>query len=122
VVRLAERIDAVPWHGGTAATLRADAAVVIGYAAVARAAIHSLDVPAIARSLNDVAAAPASPAVLDAAFTGAAERLTRRTPEFREALLAAVGEPARARLTDRLPAKPERRALDRRWLFRRHGA
>jgi hypothetical protein len=121
VVRLAQRVDAVSWQDGSAATLRGDAAVVIGYAALARAVVHSLDVPAMARTLSDVAAAPASPALLDAAFAKAAERLADRTAEFRESLVAAVGEPAKTRLIDALPTKPERRGLDRRRLFRRRG-
>jgi hypothetical protein len=141
VVRLAERIEAVPWPEGGATgvpergpaaeaaaagvgadvtvTLRGDAAVVIGHAAVARAAVHSIDVPALARSLDDVAAAPASPALLDAAFATAARRLARRPAEFRESLLAAVGGQAKARLGYLLPPEPERRGLDRRRLFRR---
>jgi hypothetical protein len=122
VVRLAERIEAVPWPDGAAGTLRGDAAVVIGHAALVRIAVHSLDVPTLARSLDDVAAAPAAPALLDAAFGTAAKRLARRPPEFRESLLAAVGEPAKARLADLLPAPgPERRGPDRRRLFRRRG-
>ncbi|HEY7484060.1 MAG TPA: hypothetical protein VH912_06310 [Streptosporangiaceae bacterium] len=117
VVRLAKRLDAVRWQDGSGATTRADATIVIGYGALARAA----GVPAVARSLDKVAAAPASPALIDAAFAKAAERLAARTPEFRAALLAALAEPAKARLTDRLAAKPERRGLDHRKLFRRRG-
>jgi hypothetical protein len=121
VVRLARRIDSVPWRDGGAATLRADASVVIGYAALARTAVHSLDVAAMARSLDDIAAAPGSPALLDTAFSRTVERLAGRPSEVRQSLLAAVGEPARARLTDLLPAGPERHGLDRRRLFRRRG-
>jgi GTPase-associated protein 1 len=121
VLRLANRVDAVPWPDGGAVTLRGDAAVVIGHVALARAAVHSLDVPALASSLDDVAAAPASPALLDAVFAVAAERLAGRPAELRESLLAAVGEPARARLVYLLPPEPERRGLDRRRLFRRRG-
>ncbi len=123
VVRLAERIEAISWPDGAATgALRGDAAVVIGHAALARVAVHSLDVPTLARSLDDVAAAPAAAALLDAAFGTAAKRLARRSPEFRESLLAAVGEPAKARLAGLLPAPTaERRGLDRRRLFRRRG-
>jgi hypothetical protein len=121
VVRLAERVGAMPWPDGGAATLRADADVVIGYATVARAGLHSLDVPAIVRSLNHVAAVPATPALLDAAFAGAARRLASRPAEFTESLLAALGEPARARLADRLRHEPGRRGPERRRLFRRRG-
>ncbi|HEU5158709.1 MAG TPA: hypothetical protein VFU43_17050 [Streptosporangiaceae bacterium] len=121
VVRLAERVDAIAVPDGGAATLRGDAAVVIGHAALARGSVHSLDVPALARSLDDMATAPAAPELLDAAFATAADRLAKRSPEFRESLLAAVGAPARSRLIDLLPAKPERSGLDRRRLFRRRG-
>ena len=123
VVRLAERVEAIPWPDGAApGALRGDAAVVIGHAALARIAVHTLDVSALARSLDDVAAAAGAPALLDAAFGMAAKRLARRSPEFRESLLAAVGEQAKVRLAGLLPAPTlERRGPDRRRLFRRRG-
>ncbi|HEX6468506.1 MAG TPA: hypothetical protein VF069_05370 [Streptosporangiaceae bacterium] len=121
LVRLAERVGAMPWPDGGPPALRADADVVMGYATVMRAGLHSLDVPDLVRSLNHVAAAPATPALLDAAFAGAARRFAGRPPEFTESLLAALGEPARARLADRLRHEAGRRGPDRRRLFRRRG-
>jgi hypothetical protein len=116
VVRLAERVVATLSENDEP-SLCADAAVVTGYAALA----HAADVRAMARSQDRDAAAPASPELIEAAFVEAAKRLAARPPEFRESLMIALTESARARLTDRWDRKPERRVLDRRRLFRRRG-
>jgi hypothetical protein len=115
VVQLAARIGAVSWPDGSAAGTRADAAAVVGYAELARSAARS-EAKELAKSLDRVAATQASPMLIDAAFAGIAARLARRPAEFRESLLAALTEPARARLKDRLAIRPERRKL-----FRRRG-
>jgi len=121
VIALAERIGAMPWRDGSGATTRADAAVVKGYTEVTRSAARAVAVAELAAALDRVAATQASAVLIDAAFAGVAARLSARPPEFRESLLAALTEPARVRLSDRLSARPERRGLDRRRLFRRRG-
>jgi hypothetical protein len=102
-------------------TVRADAALVTGYAQLMRSTEGSADVAVIAKGLNKLAVTQASPRLIDAVFTSVAERLAARGTEFREKLLSALTEPARARLAEHRPAAPERRGSERRGLFRRRG-
>jgi hypothetical protein len=102
-------------------TVRADAALVTGYAQLIRSTDGSADAAVIAKGLNKLAVTQASPRLIDAVFTVVAERLAARGNEFREKLLSALTEPARGRLAEHRPAVPERRGSERRGLFRRRG-